>query len=108
MIGAGALDRRITLVERGSEYIDSAGQARHHAEIEHGVWAMAKDRGAGEGIDGEMVAAETVRIYTCRWPGALPTERWAIRDDGETWNISNVLRKARGDWMIEIHAVRRR
>lgn len=108
--GAGALDRRVALVKPGAQRKDAFGEVRHDAEIEIEVWAAAKDRGAGEGINGEMLAAETVRTYTFPWPESAeqPTERWGIREDGETWNIQNVLRSPRGEWMLDVQAIRKR
>lgn len=104
------LDRRIELIQPGTETRTPSGQVTHGAPVVHSIWAHAVDSGGSEHLDDASFTSTTFRTYTIRAASEFADldERWCIREDGDEWNIRAVQRGLRIDAKIVIRAERGR
>ena len=111
-LGAGRLDRRITLLQPGPELADDTGEARAAADIEHEVWAASAEVSAGqEEIEGDTLVASRLRRYWLRQADAPGLdESWRVRDGGadEIFSVVSIGRGQQGDGLAVVLAERRR
>lgn len=89
MIGAGALDRRIT-VQRATETRDPGTNAVLQSWANHLTDAPASVKTAAgrEFLEGAQIVSERRAVFTIRWAEVAVTDR--VSFDGRIYNISDV------------------
>lgn len=101
MAGAGALDRKITLIQ----VVETPARLNEPVKTPHDRWTVWAEYLPGpgrEGLRAGEIAAVTSARFRVRWSrnAALVTPAWRLRFDGREYNIVDVQPVGRREWLM--------
>lgn len=103
MIGAGAMDQRITIERKTVTPTISGGRTVTWA-THLTVWAAVKSKGGGERLDDGRMNATSVNAFTIYTADVTEADRISWR--GELWNIRTIHRSGAQSITMQIDAER--